>query len=426
VSDNDETPTATGVRQTKAPFPWYGGKQHAAPLIWEALGDPAHYVDPFAGSLAVPLLRPHTANRTYYSETVNDANGLLCNAWRSIALAPDATADAASWPVCEADIMARHFACLAWAADPDNLSRLEADPRHHDAEIGGWWLYGICGWIGSGWCSGEGPWVVSADGRVTRQPKSGGVNRQLPHLGNDGQGVHRPQLRAPGVNRQLPHLGNNGMGVSRPQLREPGVGRQLPHLGDNGMGVHHAGTRAPGVWDEDDFHPMTMPELRAWFRFLAARLRHVRIVNGDWRRVATSGALQTLPVRQGKGAAGVFLDPPYSGAVRTSNLYANDSDTIAGEVRAWCLANGATPCYRIVLAGFAGEGHETLEAHGWRCIPWYQAGFLRGGMGNQNADGHQMHRERLWLSPHCLETSAERAPVVAPLWAWLDSLETPV
>jgi len=378
MSDDDETPTATGVRQTKAPFPWYGGKQHAAALIWEALGDPAHYVDPFAGSLAVPLLRPASANRTYYSETVNDKDGLLCNAWRSIALAPDATADAASWPVCEADIMARHFACLAWAADPDNLSRLEADPRHYDAEIGGWWLYGICGWIGSGWCSGEGPWVVTGDGRVTRQPKRGGVNRQLPFVGNNGRGVNRPQLRA------------------------------------------------PGVWDEDDFHPMTMPELRAWFRFLAARLRHVRIVNGDWRRVVTSGALQTLPVRQSKGAAGVFLDPPYSGAVRTSNLYANDSDTIAGEVRAWCLANGATPCYRIVLAGFADEGHETLEAHGWRCIPWYQAGFLRGGMGNQNAEGNQMHRERLWLSPHCLETSAERAPVAAPLWAWLDSLETPV
>jgi len=303
--------------------------------------------------------------------------------------------------VCEADIMARHFACLAWAADPDNLSRLEADPRHYDAEIGGWWLYGICGWIGSGWCSGEGPWVVTGDGRVTRQPKSGGVGRQLPHLANDGKGVNHAGTRA------------------------PGVGRQLPHLGSDGQGVNHAGTRAPGVWGEDDFHPMTMPELRAWFRFLAARLRHVRIVNGDWRRVMTSGALQTLPVRQGRGAAGVFLDPPYSGAVRTSNLYANDSDAIAGEVRAWCLANGTTACYRIVLAGFAGEGHETLEAHGWRCIPWYQAGFLRGGMGNQNAEGNQMHRERLWLSPHCLETSAERAPVAAPLWAWLDSLEAP-
>ena len=67
----------------------------------EALGDVDHYVEPFAlGSLAVLLRRPHEANRTYHSETVNDLDGLLCNAWRSIQWNPEATADAASWPVC--------------------------------------------------------------------------------------------------------------------------------------------------------------------------------------------------------------------------------------------------------------------------------------------------------------------------------------
>ena len=61
----------------KAPFPWFGGKSQAAPAVWQALGDPHHYVEPFAGSLAVLLRRPHQANRTYYSETVNDADGLF-------------------------------------------------------------------------------------------------------------------------------------------------------------------------------------------------------------------------------------------------------------------------------------------------------------------------------------------------------------
>jgi hypothetical protein len=32
---------------TKAPFPWYGGKRKAAPLIWERFGDVGHYVEPF-------------------------------------------------------------------------------------------------------------------------------------------------------------------------------------------------------------------------------------------------------------------------------------------------------------------------------------------------------------------------------------------
>lgn len=39
----------------RAPFPWFGGKSRAAPLIWEALGDVRNYVEPFAGSLAVLL-----------------------------------------------------------------------------------------------------------------------------------------------------------------------------------------------------------------------------------------------------------------------------------------------------------------------------------------------------------------------------------
>ena len=42
----------------KAPFPWFGGKKHAAPHVWSALGDVDHYVEPFAGSLAVLLQRP--------------------------------------------------------------------------------------------------------------------------------------------------------------------------------------------------------------------------------------------------------------------------------------------------------------------------------------------------------------------------------
>lgn len=40
-----------------APFPYFGGKRRAAPIIWGALGDPSGYVEPFAGSAAVLLAR---------------------------------------------------------------------------------------------------------------------------------------------------------------------------------------------------------------------------------------------------------------------------------------------------------------------------------------------------------------------------------
>ena len=388
--------TLTNLRKT--PFPWAGGKADAAPAVWEALGDVEHYVEPFAGSLAVLMRRPHPCNRAYYSETVNDLDGLLCNAWRAIAHDPDAVAEAASWPVSEADLHARHLWLLRWREERQ-LEHLMGDPDWHDVRAAGWWLWGQSAWIGSGWCSGEGAWVVGDDGRIEKRSGSRGVKRQRPHLTN-GMGVNQPLTREPGVSRQRPHLGDDGTGVHRPQMREPGVSRQVPHLSNNGMGVNQPLTREPGVGEEPEYHPMTMPELRRWMRYLSARLRHVRILHGDWTRAVKSGALQSLSVRQG-GHAGIFLDPPYSDEVRTSGLYAVDSSDVAHAVRAWCEANGDNPRYRIALAGFDTE-HRSLVARGWREVEWYRDGFLRGGYANQGSDGTNQHRERLWLSPHCL------------------------
>ena len=151
---------------------------------------------------------------------------------------------------------------------------------------------------------------------------------------------------------------------------------------------------------------MTMPELRRWLRFLAARLRHVRVLNGAWGRSVTSGVMQTLPVRQG-GHCGLFLDPPYATDVRAADVYAHDSGSVAAEVRAWCRENGDNPRYRIVLAGYDTE-HVELESLGWTAVEWFKAGFLKGGMAQQSAKGTQQKRERLWLSPHCLRPTAEK------------------
>jgi len=368
----------------KTPWPWFGGKADAAPAVWEALGDVEHYCEPFAGSLAVLLRRPHPANRPYHSETVNDLDGLLCNAWRSIQLSPEATAEAASWPVCEADLHARHLALVRWREERQ-IERLMADPHWHDPVMGGWWIWGMSAWIGSGWCSGRGPWVVGADGRIEK----------------------RKRAEATGASRSLPYLSGDGQGVNQPGVREPGVSRNLPHLSSDGQGVNQPGVREPGVGEEPDYHPMTMPEVRRWMRYLSARLRHVRILNGDWKRAVTSGVLQNLSVRKG-GVCGAFLDPPYAYGIREADIYACDSGSVAGEVRAWCEEHGDNPRYRIVLAGFDTE-HAELERHGWRVVQWYRNGFLKGGMAKQGERGTQQHRERLWLSPHCLGAAKQMA-----------------
>ena len=65
----------------KAPFPYFGGKGRAAPIIWRALGDPSGYVEPFAGSAAVLLARPEFKGRRV--ETLNDLDGWLVNVWRA-------------------------------------------------------------------------------------------------------------------------------------------------------------------------------------------------------------------------------------------------------------------------------------------------------------------------------------------------------
>lgn len=336
----------------KAPFPYFGGKSRAAAAVWQALGDVHHYVEPFAGSLAVLLRRPHLANRAYYSETVNDVDGLLVNFWRALRGDPDEVALHASWPVSEADLHARHLAILRWRTE-ERLLRLMGDADFYDAKIAGWWVWGLCCWVGSGWCSGKGPWVADEAGRLVKQSKTGR-----------------------GVNRQKPHVTDNGRGVTHATMREPGTG---------------------------DPHPMTMPRLLKWLRTLGARLRHVRILNGDWTRAVTRGVTHTLSVRQG-GVAGVFLDPPY-GAEGVSDVYNHDSSTIAQDVAQWCLEHGDDKRLRIVLAGFDVE-HTALTDAGWRVVDWYEGAgelaLLKGGYGNGSVKGSQMHRDRLWLSPSCL------------------------
>ena len=153
--------------------------------VWAALGDVDQYVEPFAGSLAVLLERPAWHRGT--TETVNDADQYIANFWRALAHNPDQVAHYADWPVNEADLFSRHL----WLVNEGKrrmIAGMEADPEWYDAKIAGWWVWGICAWIGSGWCSGTGPHTygtLAVDGDAGQ-----GVNRKLPHL-SSAQGINR-------------------------------------------------------------------------------------------------------------------------------------------------------------------------------------------------------------------------------------------
>jgi DNA adenine methylase len=200
----------------KAPFPWFGGKSKVSADIWLRFGDVPNYVEPFAGSLAALLLRPHEPK----TETVNDIDCYLSNFWRALQAEPEAVASWVDHPVNEADLHARHLWLLGRA---EFRERMKSDPDYYDCKIAGWWVWGICQWIGSGWCHAD----CYADTSLPASP-----SRQLPHLGDAGRGIHRPS-------------------------------QKLPHLGDAGMGN----------------------DLYEYLYALAGRLRRVRVACGDWTRV---------------------------------------------------------------------------------------------------------------------------------------------
>ena len=299
----------------RSPYPWFGGKASIAPLVWKRFGKVRNFVDPFFGSGAVLLQRPQPFEGP---ESINDLDGMVANFWRALQADPDAVASHADWIVSECDLHARHL----WLTNEGrrHVERLKTEPDYYDAKIAGWWVWGICQWIGSGWC-------------------------------------HHPEWK------QRPHLGDAGMGIHRPS-------QKLPHLGDAGRG-----------------------ELYEYFRLLSNRLRGVRVCCGDWSRVCGP----TPTVKQGLTA--VFLDPPYSQAERDDDLYAIESE-VAADVRRWCLEKGSDKRLRVALCGYAGEGHEELEGHGWRVVHWKS----KGGYGSQSdGDGrNNSARERVWFSPHCL------------------------
>lgn len=168
--------TATSDEVLKAPFPWFGGKSRIAEAVWDRFGNVANYVEPFFGSGAVLLARPHPPR----IETVNDADCYLTNFWRAVQADPEAVAKYADWPVSELDQHARHL----WLVSNAELrERMIADPGWYDPKAAGWWVWGQSIWIGSGWCARQ-FWRGEGDAGT-------GVHRKLVNIGNNGKGIHR-------------------------------------------------------------------------------------------------------------------------------------------------------------------------------------------------------------------------------------------
>lgn len=249
--------------------------------------------------------------------------------------------------------MHARHAYLLKRVDATFIERLRDDESFFDPKVAGYWVWGQSIWIGSGWCD----------------PRKVVARRKLPQLQGAG-----PANKKHGA-QPHPHFGR---GLFRLQLPVP--------LGDT---------------------PTRRDTLVHYFELLAKRMERVRVVCGPWQRVATPA------VTTHHGVTAIFMDPPYgSEAKRTANLYVVDSLAMAEQMRTWCLERGGNPLLRIVLCGYDGE-HNELEQHGWRKVAWRG----KGGFGNQDGENANAERERLWLSPYCLNKQKD------PQLSLLDSLE---
>lgn len=299
-----------------APFPYFGGKRRAAELVWEKFGGIANYVEPFCGSLAT-LLKSPVINPT---ETVNDLNGFVVNFWRAIKADPEGVAKWADYPVSEKDLETRH----AWLINRgEKLCWFLVDPDYYDSKIAGWWVWGQCCWIGSGWCLNIGPW------------SSNGVDFFKHAKSKD-------EVPLPHIKRALPSLSNNGMGINR----------NIP--------------KAEKI-DRSQF-------ISNWCLTLSNRLRDVRITCGDWKRTVTP----TVTTQHGDTA--IFLDPPYGSGSVAKGLYIQENG-VAAEVATWCRENGGNSKLRIALCGYEGD----YNLPGWTVEHGLPTnGGFGSGAGNKN------------------------------------------
>ena len=338
----------------KAPFPWFGGKSRVAEQVWERLGNPTVYVEPFAGSLAVLLARLGGAGPR---EIVCDIDGGLINFWRAVRADPEEVAYHADYPTFHHDLTARHRYLKGWVSGMSE--RLSYDPYFYDSEMAGWWVWGISLWIGGGWCTSDPsdriPWINKAPG---------------------GRGVNAQRVKTPGHNQldQIPQVSTSGgQGVAAQTVHD-----KRPHV------MSHPGGQGVAA-------QVIRPDLLVWFAALQTRLKSVVVLNRSWESALTPTLLQQTETGP-KSSVGILMDPPYITENR-KDLYGSDrdgtSDQAAVESYRWAVENGD----RFRIAYCAHKGDFKIP-DGWDSIETTFGGI-------KDVDRRKERRDLIMFSPAC-------------------------
>jgi site-specific DNA-adenine methylase len=318
----------------KAPFPYFGNKARVAPRVWEMLGDPALYIEPFAGALGVYLNRPANTNPDFQrTEVLGDFSALITNIWRALKYQPARTALHACNIVSMLDYHATHKQLMFY--DKGALAeKMRLDPLYCDPEAAGLYI-----------------WLLSC--AIGGHPEIENNPRGIAFKGAAGQGVNAITLG------EMPHQSAAGKGDYEP----PFYMLNRAFLCEETGGF--VGIKFWRVW--------------GYFQTFQERLENTDIVCGDF--ITETLRFLTHSQLRRRTTCGIFLDPPYNlsgnylyGDIDVGSIHARLVDFCihAREIFETRKHDGEYSCHgksdvsdlRIVISCHEGEYDELLK-HGW-------------------------------------------------------------
>lgn len=185
--------------------------------------------------------------------------------------------------------------------------------------------------------------------------------------------------RGRGVTKEAPRLtAENGQGTEAARRADAGVTKEMSRYGEYNEGTQ--GLRRSNT-------------LLLTMQRIAERMRYVRRVCGDWRRVLTPSITTAF------GVSAILLDPPYPTDLHNMQYGTDNEDSIWYDAAQWAIDNGDNPLLRIAICGYTTPEIDALFPASWERMRWQ----TNGGYGNQgNGKGREnSKREVVFFSPHC-------------------------
>lgn len=123
---------------SKRIFSYFGNKQKIAPTIWQVVGDPLVYIEPFGGSISNLLERPNVGTH----EVVGEVDANIINFFTSVKNDPGSVWKAADMPTDETNLknidqyIKEHTLALGM--------KMSENIEFYDPHMAGLWIYRQC------------------------------------------------------------------------------------------------------------------------------------------------------------------------------------------------------------------------------------------------------------------------------------------